>query len=674
MDTKNYYQSEEAVEADEGDGLLKEKHHTTTSTLQKSKRAPIYSQRLWILSFGTVLVFIIIFIVAISGVGGEIKSIISDYFSSGNVVDESSYTLTLNLESPTYGALSSASILDWDYIAEPYKPMTYSIESLLSEESEILDLGDLSVTWTINGDEYSGSTVSVTINEAGGSLKSCSVKVVYYNSNGEKKIYNKSFDVALKYVRREIRSMSDDELSTWLDAMKIYYTTSTSEGQEKYGSKYFSAEESLHYHLNGAARTDCDHWHDGAGIVVKHMSFTLAVEQSLQAIDPSITMPYWEYAQDEYLYDYWFESTIFDDDVLGTASPTTSDHSLTTGIWANIEAPDGSDYTDFDVASEGTLNPYINAYGYLRAPWNNNPTPIISRYNYTYDKLASDVLPYPACHTMFSCYNVTTLASMHDCLNGNTHGPVHIYIGGTWGQTSDLWDDDDITFLQGIDKLLYFKMLWRMGYTRCPDSCDEDKDSDAGICLCAVPDEYVDTYGAKYLLEEAGIYDLIKTNIGKDSDGTIALKVLRALEDPGIVGEMFSSGASYDPTFWPLHGQIERMVGLKRLKVDLGEAGSFDETWGYDTNNYKYLRGICDWSNVTDVNDLTLPSCTMGADVICDGHNEDDVLEFTNFLNQDETYTNREFYTFIHPNNIDLPYVYDDYEFDYCAEYDSYYF
>jgi hypothetical protein len=116
------------------------------------------------------------------------------------------------------------------------------------------------------------------------------------------------------------------------------------------------------------------------------------------------------------------------------------------------------------------------------------------------------------------------------------------------------------------------------------------------------------------------------------------------------------------------------MVGLKRLKVDLGEGGSFDETWGYDTNNYKYLRGICDWSNVADVNDLTLPTCTMGADVICDGHNEDDVLEFTNFINQDETYTNREFYNFIHPNNIDLPYVYDDYEFDYCAEYDSFYF
>jgi len=45
------------------------------------------------------------------------------------------------------------------------------------------------------------------------------------------------------------------------------------------------------------------------------------------------------------------------------------------------------------------------------------------------------------------------------------------------------------------------------------------------------------------------------------------LKVLRAIEDPGIAGEMFSSAAAYDPTFWPLHGQIERIVGAKRIMI-----------------------------------------------------------------------------------------------------------
>lgn len=56
------------------------------------------------------------------------------------------------------------------------------------------------------------------------------------------------------------------------------------------------------------------------------------------------------------------------------------------------------------------------------------------------------------------------------------------------------------------------------------------------------------------------------------------------------------------------------------------------------------------------------------ADTICSGHNEDDVLEFSNFLNKGETYTNSEFFSFIHPLNEEMPYMYDTYDFDYCAD------
>ncbi len=36
--------------------------------------------------------------------------------------------------------------------------------------------------------------------------------------------------------------------------------------------------------------------HDGAGVTTHHMGFTLMAEQSLQALSPSVSMPYWEYA------------------------------------------------------------------------------------------------------------------------------------------------------------------------------------------------------------------------------------------------------------------------------------------------------------------------------------------------------------------------------------------
>lgn len=53
-------------------------------------------------------------------------------------------------------------------------------------------------------------------------------------------------------------------------------------------------------------------------------------------------------------------------------------------------------------------------------------------------------------------------------------------------------------------------------------------------------------------------------------------------------------------------------------------------------------------------------------DATCSGHEETDILEFSNFLNKGETYTNADFYTFLHPWNEELPYIYDTYDFDYC--------
>ena len=61
---------------------------------------------------------------------------------------------------------------------------------------------------------------------------------------------------------------------------------------------------------------------------------------------------------------------------------------------------------------------------------------------------------------------------MSQCMNGGTHGPVHILIGGAWG-------DDDVNWqgvppsIQSSLKVLLFKILWRTGFTRCPapNSC-----------------------------------------------------------------------------------------------------------------------------------------------------------------------------------------------------------
>ena len=473
--------------------------------------------------------------------------------------------------------------------------------------------------------------------------------------------YTLSFTLAVKYVRREIRDMSETDRTNMMNAIYLMYTVDEVPGKAAYGEKFNTAEYFVYKHLNGAGTTDCDHWHDGAGIVTHHMALTLEVEQAIQAVDPSLSMAYWEYGKDPYLYDNWWESPMFDSDMFGEANPSNDDHVISDGgLWDGIAMPGGDDYMTWSIPETGSLNPFVNGYSTMRSPWNNNPSPYIGRHNQTYDMTQYGTMPL--CSTLQSCFKSTSLAYVNDCLNGATHGPVHIMIGGAWGQGT-LFDDPDIEFAQMPDKLLFFKVLWRMGYTRCPETCTFGEP-----CKCAVPQEYIDEYGAETLLTNTNIIYALASDL-VDADDELYLKTLRAVEDPGIAGEMFSSAASFDPSFWPLHGAMERLLDLKRIYVATGELTNFDETWAFVTYNKAsgaaYLDGVCDWSKVAGSGDLTLPTCTL--DVICDGHNENDVLEFAGFTGGD-SYTNAEFYDFIHPWSDDLPYTYDTFDYDYCDE------
>lgn len=56
---------------------------------------------------------------------------------------------------------------------------------------------------------------------------------------------------------------------------------------------------------------------------------------------------------------------------------------------------------------------------------------------------------------------------------------------------------------------------------------------------------------------------------------------------------------------------------------------------------------------------------------LCYHHGENDPTIFSNFMDLNENYTNIELYTFVHPWNDDLPYVFDTYTYDYCGSYDT---
>ena len=571
------------------------------------------------------------------------------------------FFIEISVKDPTYGTIETLDDLPWDAIAEPYKKQLFSIHTFTISD-KIVDVSDYIVCWSIDNKIFHGDNTLIMLNNTGIYDATVSITTKVSNTITSNTVYTYNFTLAMKYVRREIRSLTDEDRETFFSALELLYSLSETEGQRLYGTKFHNAEYFSYKHLTGAGTTDCDHWHDGAGIITHHMAFTLEFEQSLQAINPAIANPYWEYGMDTYLYDHWSESPIFDADWFGMSSPTNPEHKIDDGgRWDELLVPDGDTYSEWSILDTGSLNPYVNGFGHMRSPWNNNPFQQLGRHNKTYSMTQYETMP--ECSVLQSCFKSTTLADLNDCSNGQTHGPVHILIGGAWGDGT-LFDDEDISMVQKPDKLLFFKVLWRMGYTRCPDTCTYGKP-----CKCSVPQKYIDEYGAESILKATNVYYALETEL-KNADDALFLKVLRAVEDPGIAGEMFSSAAAFDPTFWPLHGQLERLLGAKRIMISQGTITDFDETWAFTEYNKAsgaaYLNGKCDWSDVAGSGDLTLPTCTM--DVICEGHNEDDVLEFSNFLNEDEEYTNKDFYDFIHPWSDDVPYTYDTWDFDYCAD------
>ena len=467
------------------------------------------------------------------------------------------------------------------------------------------------------------------------------------------------FEVMVKYVRREIRNTTDAQRGAFFDAMAVVYATPQADGENAYGRKFRSIERLVAEHLRGAAAKECDHWHDDAGIMTHHVAFTLEMEQSLQSVNPSTTIPYWDYTIDEYELAEWVDSPIFADDWFGEASPSDQNHIVTKGRWG---------YTSVTTGALETSP--RNPYGLLRAPWNTNPVPYVLRHRYVLGEKDGG-WKFPGCSAFAMAWNATGLSSYLVNLNGFLHGPVHVMIGGQWFADPDY----NVTWTQGGNYLLASKWLWRQGYVRCPEVCSSDTPSSA--CVCSCPDEVTAGFASAYdFLDKTGIVNMTNGMLDKhnwrnylqftnsSASGFSCESMDECYEHAkdllchvGHAGEMFTSAAPWDPTFWPIHGLADRYLAFKRMKARDNET-TLEQTWAYQhVGSVPSDTGrVCDWDGVEG---MALPSCERAT---CPGHHEDDLLPMSNFLGLNETYTNMEFYDLMDPNSDDLPYTYETFD------------
>eukprot|EP00903_Cladosiphon_okamuranus_P013119 g12236.t1 len=470
------------------------------------------------------------------------------------------------------------------------------------------------------------------------------------------------FVVAVKYVRREIRALTDRDRETFFNAVAVMQRVPSAVGREIYGSKYFSKDYFNRMHLYYGGRKDCDHWHAGAGFVTSHIAITLMYEQSLQAINPSIALPYWDFTIEGTFYDWsnFRSSSLFSDDWFGNAAPQNAMRTPARGRFGYI--PTMMDATEYSEVH--------NSYGLLRSPWNNDPTPFLTRSDHLMG-FRNHRKP-SGCRRYREAMMQKNWMALTVSFNDGAHGEIHELLGGSWSRNVTAYAERTDAIVQPFVHIAVplLKMLWRTGYIGCPETCDMDLPWEQCTCTCSTaafggqaPWEVLQDAGVlssgffydkdtvlidSLVDEEGNVYEVLP-GYTKEETEDIYNEMLRTLCTPMRFGTHYGATSTNDPTFHLIHPTFDRLWHLRRLEA----SESFDETWI--------------------------------ADHTCYGHNPDDFQPFHNLFVKDtpspaedrrekeveavkKYYTNRQLYTMFKPDQMDSPYIYDNFEWPHCDE------
>ena len=132
------------------------------------------------------------------------------------------------------------------------------------------------------------------------------------------------------------------------------------------------------------------------------------------------------------------------------------------GTWAHLEV----------MSNARNYSSIVNAYGLLRSPWNTNKSPYVGRHVSLNNHSMYEA--FPSCKESWACFKSANISVMNRCLNGYTHGPVHIMIGGEWGHEDEGRHSAINQYGLWRSFLLLSKNLWRHGFVRCPSACSDD--------------------------------------------------------------------------------------------------------------------------------------------------------------------------------------------------------
>jgi hypothetical protein len=437
---------------------------------------------------------------------------------------KSSATSGLKYFTASNGKSSSATAAYWTLVREDYSPLPYFTSSnseflkyaILEEHNAVIEPGANMYLYVSDYDtssaEYSYaftvcdeddacvdgalSSASTSVNVGCTPYDTYTITVNKVSASGSVSTYATGSAMCM-YVRREIQSMTETHLSQTMDAMYSLWKYSDEDGKSLFGDGFHHISYFAGMHYFGASQVDADHIHEGLAFLPQHIKMTNMFEAAMQAVDPSIVLPYWDFTIDSAAGTELEDLAIFQEDTFGSlALPADEDMGwistqnivedarIQDGRWADLEADQNTYFPDMKVG-----------YGIFRAPWNMNPSPYVTRF--------VDLHALPGCIGYKSWAEKVTLVKFLEYAPGNPHASIHGDIGGVFG-CDNLDFALEAGYLESFDKQkslcskwgFKMKSLYRTNDIRSFDSCavnaDSPTDSECGYTCLSSEDDMIE--------------------------------------------------------------------------------------------------------------------------------------------------------------------------------------
>jgi hypothetical protein len=436
------------------------------------------------------------------------------------------------------------------FLIEPYRTSTLSIPSPVSSATYSWNVGtslkdslktsDLSEEY----ETYEGENIEILRESTG------AYSLILTETINNEITRTSTFTLYCKYVRRELRSLTLEDRESYLKAASTLWKTSTKEGRNVFG--YSDSYRDIHsiaiIHNDLAANVICDHLHGTSGyfFLNGHVALNNMLEQSIQAVDPSVSLPYWDYSQEknncdksesssDCIFSIW-DSEMFTADFFGSKGDQGQ---INDGYWANIQVPEINDVffessmieghyrehsyagcygqdNDSDSPNEkeggnGGCNTVqrsrfkqtggndeflkyadkhvMNSYNLLRSPWNMNGDKHVIR--------SGDMCGMKNDEQWPDCMAITSQQEKYNTFKEwvlnvqfSPHGSTHLFIGGAFGECSETYPKlneflSEPTFTRFVSKSAdMMKNMYWYEYITCPSrsACTDGQD-----CSCSCP-------------------------------------------------------------------------------------------------------------------------------------------------------------------------------------------